>query len=104
MKNVFVHTNSRGAAGSLRRRQSLSWSINPPLLWDLDVHCRAHNSPQLDLILSQTNPFHTPTPQCFKIKVYQMVSSLKTFRLYFYRPMYSSFPHACYMFHLSHES
>jgi len=74
IRGVFGPKREEVAGGELSYgaesflRSSVGLEI-PRLLQNLKAHCRFHNSPPLDPVLSQLNPVHTRTPAFVKILI-----------------------------------
>jgi hypothetical protein len=100
--------------------QSPSWEANrfatsqeiPRILWNPKVRYRIHNCPPPESIMSQPNPFHTPTWQFLKIHLNIILPSTPgspqwslSFRFPHRNPVHASpLPRPSYMSRPSHSS
>jgi len=101
-------------------QQSPSWEANqfagsqetPRILWNPKVHYHIHKCPRPAPILSQLNPFHTPTSHFLKIHLNIILPSMSgsphwspSLRFPHQNPVHdSTLPHTCYMSPPSHSS
>jgi hypothetical protein len=58
--------------------------LGPNILWKTNFHHLVHNSPSLDLVLSQMNPIHTMPSYSFKMLLDMIVVRLRAGRPEFY--------------------